>query len=276
MAATDVVWAALTVDTGLAFEGLVASAQGVRKHMANMAVTRHPPIRDQVAAILRAAIVNLDFVPGQLLVERNLCELTQASRPSVREALRQLEAEGLVESQNGRGTVVRVISAEEAAQVYEVRAELEGLAARLFTERSSQEQRAQLRAAVDSLGAAIREGTSSKQVLAAQADFYRVLFEGAGNPFLEKTIQGMQVRIAQLRATTLALPGRAEESLREFEEIAERIESSDPEGARRAASEHVRRAGGAMARAQDEGSPESSSVWSVVRHEASRQVEVTF
>ena len=244
--------------------------------MANMAVTRHPPIRDQIAAILRAAIVNLDFVPGQLLVERNLCELTQASRPSVREALRQLEAEGLVESQNGRGTVVRVISAEEAAQVYEVRAELEGLAARLFTERGSREQRAQLRAALDSLGAAIREGTSSKQVLDAQADFYRVLFEGAGNPFLEKTIQGMQVRIAQLRATTLAMPGRAEESLREFEEIAEQIESSDQEGAGRAAAEHVRRAGSAMARARDAAPSEAVSPWPAIRHAASRQVEVSF
>ena len=112
--------------------------------MSNMAVTRHPPIRDQIADILRSAIVKLEFEPGQVLVERNLCEMTQASRPSVREALRQLEAEGLVESHNGRGTIVRVISAEEAAQVYEVRAELEGLAARLFTERATGDQRAAL------------------------------------------------------------------------------------------------------------------------------------
>lgn len=223
--------------------------------MTNMAVTRHPPIRDQIAGILRAAIVNLDFAPGQLLVERSLCELTQASRPSVREALRQLEAEGLVESQNGRGTVVRVISAEEAAQVYEVRAELEGLAAGLFTERSLPEQREQLAAALAALRTAIAEGTSSRQILDAQADFYRVLFEGAGNPFLERTIQGMQVRIAQLRATTLAVPGRAQASLDEFEQIAERIAASDREGARRAAKEHVRAAGAAMARSRDTALP---------------------
>ncbi len=218
--------------------------------MSNMAVTRHPPIRDQIAGILRSAIVSLEFAPGQLLVERNLCELTQASRPSVREALRQLEAEGLVESQNGRGTIVRVISAEEAAQVYEVRAELEGLAARLFTERATAEQSDALRSALRELATAIRGEKSSKQILAAQADFYRVLFEGSGNPFLERTVQGMQVRIAQLRATTLAVPGRAAASLDEFEQIFERIATADAEGARQAAVEHVRRAGEAMARSR--------------------------
>jgi len=220
--------------------------------MSNMAVTRHPPIRDQIAGILRSAIVNLDFAPGQLLVERNLCELTQASRPSVREALRQLEAEGLVESHNGRGTIVRVISAEEAAQVYEVRAELEGLAARLFTERATDDQREALREALGELAAAIREEKPSKQILAAQADFYRILFEGSGNPFLDRTVQGMQVRIAQLRATTLAVPGRAAASLEEFEQIAERIGAGDAEGARRSAIEHVRRAGEAMVIARSE------------------------
>lgn len=219
--------------------------------MSNMAVTRHPPIRDQIADILRTAIVNLEFAPGQLLVERNLCELTQASRPSVREALRQLEAEGLVESHNGRGTVVRVISADEAAQVYEVRAELEGLAAGLFTERSLPAQREQLEETLVALRSAIAEGTSSRQILDAQADFYRVLFEGSGNPFLERTVQGMQVRIAQLRATTLGLPGRADESLREFEVIVERIAAGDRAGARRAAREHVRAAGSAMARSRE-------------------------
>src|ERR1700709_2082191 len=95
-------------------------------------VQRHAPIREQVASILRDAIVELRLPPGQLLVERQLCEMTSASRPSAREALRQLEAEGLVESQNGRGTVVSIASPELARNVYGVRAELEGFAAELF------------------------------------------------------------------------------------------------------------------------------------------------
>jgi len=221
--------------------------------MVNMAVTRHPPIRDQIASILRAAIVNLDFLPGQLLVERELCELTGASRPSVREALRQLEAEGLVESRNGRGTMVRVLGVEEVAHLYEVRAELEGLAAELFTRRADDTTLARLETAVDELAVATDAGASAG-ILDAQRAFYAALFEGAGNPLLDQMAQGLQVRLAQLRALTLTVPGRAEESLKEFQEMGSAIAKRDADAARRTTAAHVRRAGtvmGEVARARD-------------------------
>lgn len=224
-----------------------------------MAVTRHPSIRDQVASILRGAIVNGSLEPGVFLVERELCEMTGASRPSVREALRQLEAEGLLESYNGRGTVVRQLSLEEARHVYEVRAELEGLAARLFCERADEQQKAALQAAVDRLAAASSGPEGSAGVLTAQSEFYGILFEGSGNPFLDQTVQSMQVRIAQLRAITLAVPGRAEQSLAEFQEIAAEIERGRPAAAQRAAVRHVRRASAAMAIAM-QGREEGDSV----------------
>lgn len=221
--------------------------------MADMAVTRHPPIRDQIAAILRTAIVDLYFQPGQLLIERELCEITGASRPSVREALRQLEAEGLVESHNGRGTMVRVMGVDEVRHLYEVRAELEGLAARLFTERAEVKHRADLAAAVSALGEATKFGASAA-ILKAQGVFYSVLFNGADNPLLDQIVQGLQVRVAQLRALTLTVPGRAEESGREFEVLGRAIAAGDPDAAHEAAVSHVRRAGevmGAVARERD-------------------------
>lgn len=212
-----------------------------------MAVTRHPPIRDQVANILRTAIVNLEFAPGQLLIERNLCELTGASRPSVREALRQLEAEGLVESHNGRGTFVRVVTAAEAHDVYEVRAELEGLAARLFTERASESERQRIRDAIADLQAATDADIATGAILAAQTNFYSALFDGAHNEFLVRTIQGMQTRVAQLRALTLAVPGRARASLEEFVGLGRLLLEGDGPAAEQAAIEHVQNAGKAMA-----------------------------
>jgi DNA-binding GntR family transcriptional regulator len=219
--------------------------------MANMAVTRHPPIRDQIASILRTAIVTLDFQPGQLLVERELCELTGASRPSVREALRQLEAEGLVESRNGRGTMVRVLGVDEVSHLYEVRAELEGLAARLFTQRAQAADHDTLTAALAELAKATSAGASTG-ILAAQSKFYSALFHGAGNPLLDQMVQGLQVRVAQLRALTLTVPGRAEESGAEFEVIGAAIEAKDPEAAHSAAVSHVRRAGEVMVRVAQE------------------------
>jgi DNA-binding GntR family transcriptional regulator len=215
----------------------------------DMTVTRHPPIRDQIAQILRSAIVNLDFAPGSVLIERQLCEMTGASRPSVREALRQLEAEGLVDSRNGRGTIVREITPDEAAGIYEVRAELEGFAVRLFCERATDEDRRRLRVSSDKLQAAARTAGDSKTLLAAQSEFYRVIFAGTGNPFLVQTIGGIQDRVAQLRAVTLAVPGRAEASTAEFAEIARLIEAGDAAAAQRAAVRHVSNAQSAMRQA---------------------------
>lgn len=214
----------------------------------SLAVTRHPPIRDQIASILRKAIVNVEFQPGEVLVERDLCERTGASRPSVREALRQLEVEGLVESRNGRGTIVRVLSEDEVRDLYEVRAELEGFTARLFTKRATEAGREELRQAV----AELREATTSaeenlsRRILDAQAAYYSALMAGARNPMLEQVLQGLQVRVAQLRATTLQVAGRAVDSLREFEAILAAVEAGDALEAERAAVEHVRRAGEVM------------------------------
>ncbi|MEV1130478.1 GntR family transcriptional regulator [Agromyces sp. NPDC049794] len=213
----------------------------------SLAVTRHPPIRDQIAAILRNAIVNLDFTPGQVLVERDLCERTGASRPSVREALRQLEAEGLVESRNGRGTIVRVLTPREVDDLYEVRAQLEGFATRLFSTRATPDQRRKLHEALTELERATTSGADrSPRILAAQNIFYGTLFEGAGNPLLEQVIQGLQVRVAQLRATTLTAPGRAEQSYREFVQIVDAVDAGDEAEAERVAVEHVRNAARVM------------------------------
>lgn len=211
-----------------------------------MQVQRHAPIRKQVASILRDAIVDMRLKPGQLLVERQLCEMTGASRPSVREALRQLEAEGLVESQNGRGTFVTVVSPEVAADVYVVRTELEGLAAQLFAEHAGDADREAFRQAVAGLGEIIRgrnvgEGQASS-ILEAKNEVYDILFRGAGNPILHQMVGTLHRRVNQLRALTLSQPGRPAQSIAEIEEILDAVERRDGMAARAAASNHVRRA----------------------------------
>src|SRR3978361_507984 len=89
-----------------------------------------PTVRSMVAQKLREAIMSGTFKPGQRLVERELCEMTGVSRPSIREALRLLEADGLVHTIPHRGPVVYTISLEEAKQLYAARAVLEGFAGR--------------------------------------------------------------------------------------------------------------------------------------------------
>jgi GntR family transcriptional regulator, trigonelline degradation regulator len=205
-------------------------------------VQRQVPIREQVADILREAIVEMRLEPGQLLVEGQLCEMTSASRPSVREALRQLQAEGLVESQNGRGTVVAVVTPELAAQVYQLRAELEGFATELFVANASDQQRADLRAAVAEVERAVHEDGSTSAIIAAKNQVYQVLFTGAGNPILHQMIGMLQRRVTQLRALTLGQPGRPKTSVAEIRAILSAIEANDPQAARLAAAQHVEQA----------------------------------
>ena len=216
----------------------------------DLSVQRHPPIREQIVSLLRDAIAKQEFSPGQVLVERELCERTHASRPSVREALRQLEAEGLVESKNGRGTIVRVLSQSEADNIYDVRGRLEGLAARRFCERATPEERTRLQQSVAALEKATRAG-ESKGILAAQTEFYDALFSGAGNPVLHQSAHGLQTRVAQLRATTLAAPGRAEESLQEYLGIAAARAANEPDEAATLAINHVAWAASAMREVQE-------------------------
>ena len=104
-------------------------------------VERKPaPIRTQVLDNLRKAILTRQLAPGQRLIERELVEMTGVSRTSVREALRAVVAEGLVSTAPNKGTAVATLSSEQARQIYEVRAVLEGLAGRLFVENATEVQ----------------------------------------------------------------------------------------------------------------------------------------
>lgn len=203
-------------------------------------VQRNAPIREQVASILRDAIIEMRLEPGKLLVERELCEMTQASRPSVREALRQLEAEGLVESLSGRGTIVAVTSPELATSVSEVRVELERLAVELFIKHAGPEDVERFRDAVEAVRVATERGEgASVDAMRAMNRVYEVLLEGAGNPILMQMVNLLQRRVTQLRALALEQPGRAAQNVIELEAMLDSLARADVKSARSAAAFHV-------------------------------------
>lgn len=199
------------------------------------------PVRAQVAENLRRAILDRQFLPGQRLVERELVELTGVSRASVREALRELAAEGLVTTIPNKGTVVAEVSPEEARQIYEVRSALEGLAGRLFVQHASEAQRRSLASALRSTERAAAK--SSSALLAAKDKFYDILFAGSGNDSLGSIAQSLHARVSLLRAQSLSVPGRATASVAELRDIVAAVSAGDPEAAARACSRHVEEAG---------------------------------
>jgi GntR family transcriptional regulator, trigonelline degradation regulator len=200
------------------------------------------PVRQQVLGNLRRAIFDGRFQPGERLVERELCDLTGVSRTSIREALRHLESEGLIENVPNRGPVVRRITAEEAVGLYQVRAQLEGLAGRLFAQRATQEEVRELRAALSDLEAALASGDSDTVVRGPSRPFYEVMLRGCRNQTAADMLHAINNRILLLRATTLRQPGRAPEVTAELRRIVEAIERRDPDATWQACVEHVQHA----------------------------------
>jgi DNA-binding GntR family transcriptional regulator len=196
------------------------------------------PRRVQVAEFIREGILAGKFLAGSRITERQVCEETGASRSSVREAIRQLETEGYLKSVPNRGSVVATLTAQEAADIYQVRAVLEGLAVRNFINMSSEEERRQLREALDALSSAIDRKEVPAQLKAIER-FYDTLLGGCYNSTLVDMLRLLHARIARLRATSIISPGRIKESMRELDDIASAIEANDADRAWEATVRHM-------------------------------------
>lgn len=152
---------------------------------------------------LRAAILNGYFKPGGRLVEAELCRSMGVSRTSISEALRRLEAERLVTNVPNRGLSVASISWEEAEQIYQVRAMLEGEAMALFAVRASPEHLRTMRAALRDFEVAVNRNDSVAR-LEATTLFYDVMLAGCGNSVIAELLQGLVARINFPRAFDVA------------------------------------------------------------------------
>ncbi|WP_052673466.1 GntR family transcriptional regulator [Rouxiella chamberiensis] len=194
--------------------------------------------REMVEDRIRSGIAVGDFLPGEPLREREICELTGVSRSAVREAFRSLEAEGLITTVRYRGPMVSQLSIEEVHSIYELRGILESACAQLFTQRATAEQRASLRESVEEIG---RGHATQNMVLVINASekFYQVLTEGTGNVAIGQTLFSLLNRLALFRFSSTRWPGRAEKSMAELRAIITAIEANDADTAALRAVEHT-------------------------------------
>ncbi|HVV42233.1 MAG TPA: GntR family transcriptional regulator [Nitrobacter sp.] len=190
---------------------------------------------------LRTAIGNGTFKPGQRLVERELCEQTGVGRTSIREALRQLEAEGLVTTIPHRGPAVSTISAEEASQLYDLRALLEGFAGRECARFRDPDILARLREQYERM-VVVAHQDDHRDLLAAKTAFYAAMLEGCGNTFVQRVLNMLLNRVTLLRMTSMTQKNRIHHSLREIEAILTAIEAGDATAAEAACIQHIHNA----------------------------------
>jgi DNA-binding GntR family transcriptional regulator len=207
-------------------------------------------VQREAAEKLRAAILVGLFKSGDRLVETNLCAQLGVSRPSLREALRSLEAEGLVEIIPNRGPQVPVLTWEQAEEIYLVRMLLEGEAAALCARRASREQVEAMHRALSQFEAAVRADDAARRVTAT-AEFYRIMQQGSRNALIEDLLRRLLARVNFLRGQSMSAAGRSKFSLREMRAIFQAIERGDSKTARKAAQAHVKNAA-AAARAKFE------------------------
>jgi len=198
-------------------------------------------VQQQIVEKLRGAISEGVFKPGDRLVEADLCEMLGVSRPSIREALRSLEAERLVEIIPNRGPQIPVLTWEHASEIYQMRALLEGEASYIAAKKATPDDLKLMRASLAAFGKAVR-ARDMKAEVAFTTEFYGHLLRICGNRIIEETLAGLLARINFLRGRSMSQPGRAKFSLQEMKAIFEAVEAGNGNAARSAAIRHVENA----------------------------------
>lgn len=195
-------------------------------------------LREIVLGRMRAAILSGRFASGARLVERSLCDQLGVSRSVVREVIRILEAEGLVETMPNRGPIVARLDWPQARQIYDIRLKLEQGAAEACAARADAGVKTRLAEALRGIEAAFAEGQSLALFQATTA-FYEVIFLAAGHEIAWEIVQRLNGRISRLRALTLATTQRNVSGLARMTRICEAIAANDPQAAGQAVRDHL-------------------------------------
>ena len=194
------------------------------------------PLRDQVRDEIRKRISYGKFGPGQRLIEQTLADEFGVSRIPVREALRMLESEGLVETVPRRGVVVKIFSRQDLEHLYEVRTALEVQAFRLAAERGTTKDSRKLQALLKRAVKAM-EKEDFAEVSQVNVEFHETVISIAGNPFLSSMLEPLTGRLGLLMGQS----HEHERQLAEHSGLAEAIAEHDADRAGAAALAHIRR-----------------------------------
>jgi DNA-binding GntR family transcriptional regulator len=197
------------------------------------------PLREVVFNAIRNAIVSGNIPPGQRLIEKQLAEKIGVSRTPVREALRKLELEGFIEMIPRRGALVKVLNEKDIKDVLEIRASLEGLAARLACENMIPAELRKLKKIKREFDDA-RKINNLELMLLKDVELHDLIFETARNKRLIQFINNLREQIYRLRLTYLKDDDSRAKIALEHEELVAAIESRDAEKAEAISTLHIK------------------------------------
>jgi DNA-binding GntR family transcriptional regulator len=191
---------------------------------------------------IRRTIVRGHAMPGERLDEPAICDALGISRTPVREALKLLAAEGLVELRRNRNSIVALIDAAELAHLFEVESGIEGMAARLAATRMTTAELKQL----ETLQLRMERHRAERELdsyFEINQRIHRLVVMGAKNPVLVETHGWLLGRLERARYMALSAVGRWEQSVLEHREILAALKAGDAERAGNLFTVHVQRTG---------------------------------
>lgn len=175
------------------------------------------------------------LLPGDRLRETELAEQLGVSRTPVREAIRQLEADGIVTHLPRQGATIRVLEYAEVVELYEMRAVLEGTAARMAARAASELELDELAA----LNADLAASKFSAEAARLNRQFHAMLLDIARNRFLSKSMQSLQKSLMILGHTTLSEGARTDQAAGEHEALLAALRARDGAAAEAAMRAHI-------------------------------------
>lgn len=204
--------------------------------MVETAILSRTSLADQIRDHLLSRIVRGELKPGERLVELKIATEMSTSQAPVREALRQLDALGVIETLRNKGARVRVISDKEMREIYDVRAQIEGYAAEIVAGQGAP-LKTRLEEQIRKMRAAAR-ANDSLNFSEHNTNFHRLILEATGNSTLVELWERLHVKVSTMvnvlrRNTDLSTVANSHQP------IVDAIVARDPTRARQAAVEHV-------------------------------------
>ncbi|MCV2390773.1 GntR family transcriptional regulator [Acinetobacter baumannii] len=201
----------------------------------------NPPVtlRELCLDKVRNAIITGYFPSGKRLVERTLCEELGVSRSVVREVIRYLEAEGLVEILPNKGPIVSLLNWDIASQIYEIRLLLEQSAVVDCTKNLDEKTAEKLKLLLEDLKAAFA-ADDINLIIATSTRLYETIFTTANHHIAWEVVQRLNGRISRFRAMTMKSTKREISGYQRIKNMCEAIYlHKDPEKAKQAVAEHI-------------------------------------
>ena len=198
-------------------------------------------LRSKVFSQIENDILNGKYKPGDNLIETKLSEELGVSRTPVREAIRQLELEGLVQTIPNKGAIVKGITLQDVEDIYTIRMMIEGLAARWAAHKITDGELAELKEAVE-LEEFYTIKNDSEHLMMFDSRFHDIIFKASKSKPLMHMLRTFHHYVQRARNISMSSPERARMVLEEHRQILEAIESRNAEKAEMLTYQHVKNA----------------------------------